>query len=165
MFAKSKTKKNVRQKMKAKLTLATVLLAALLFTNFSYAEVNKTTTKANTYETIEQNRLIGLASDNEGVRVSAAFNLGEMKSEKAVIPLIKSLREGTSEEERIIAALSLIKIGDPRGAFMVARTAKYCDCARLSYFCEKFYQSYLNSKTGEEKKEIQKTWDEYASTN
>lgn len=151
--------------MKAKLTLATVLLAALLFTNFSYAEVNKTNKKANTYESIEENRLIGLASDNEGVRISAAFNLGEMKSEKAVIPLINRLREGTSEEERIIAALSLIKIGDPRGAFMVGRTAKYCDCARLSYFCEKFYQSYLNSKTGEEKKEIQKNWDGYASAN
>lgn len=149
--------------MKAKLTLATVIVAALLFTNFSYADVNKTTKKANTYETIEQNRLIGLASDNEGVRISAAFNLGEMKSQKAVVPLMKQLRDGTSEEERIIAALSLIKIGDPRGAFMVGRTAKYCDCEKLSYFCEKFYQSYLNSLAGNEKKEILKTWEEYAS--
>jgi len=148
--------------MKAKLTLATVLAVALLFTNFTFAEVNKNKTKAVTYETIEQNRLIGLASDNEGVRISAAFNLGEMKSHKAVIPLIKQLRDGTSEEERIIAALSLIKIGDPRGAFIVGRTAKYCDCPKLSYFCEKFYQSYLNTLSGNEKKEIHKTWEEYA---
>jgi hypothetical protein len=152
----------VRQKMKSKLTIAIVVLAALLFTNFSYAEVNKTESKANTYEVIEQNRLIGLASDNEGLRISCAFNLGEMKSEKAVIPLIKLLRDGTSEEERIIAALSLIKIGDPRGAFFVGRTAKYCDCEKLRYFCTKFYQSYLNAQTGEKQQEIFKTWEEYA---
>lgn len=149
--------------MKAKLSLAIAIVAALLFTNLSYAEVNKTEKKANTYEIIEQNRLIGLASDNEGLRISAAFNLGEMKSQKAVIPLIKLLREGTSEEERIIAALSLIKIGDPRGAFIVGRTAKLTDCEKLSYFCEKFYQSYLNSAAGNQTKEIFKTWEEYAS--
>lgn len=149
--------------MKAKLSLAIAIVAALLFTNLSYAEVNKTEKKANTYETIEQNRLIGLASDNEGLRISAAFNLGEMKSQKAVIPLIKQLREGTSEEEKIIAALSLIKIGDPRGAFFVGRTAKLGENEKLSYFCEKFYQSYLNSVAGNQTKEIFKTWEEYAS--
>lgn len=131
--------------MKAKST-ASLLILSLLFTGFSFVEVNKTTQKANTYETIELNRLIGLASDNEGLRVSCAFNLGEMKSQKAVISLMQLLREGKTFEERVIAALSLVKIGDPQGVYLVSRLAKYSDCEKTRRMCEKFYNGFLYKK-------------------
>lgn len=43
-----------------------------------------------------------------------------MKSEKAVFPLMKLLRERKTLEERIIAALSLVKIGNTQGVYLVA---------------------------------------------
>ena len=129
--------------MKLKTITSVVVFSVLLFTQLSYAEVKATSPKANTYEAIELNRLIGLQSDNEGLRVSCAFNLGEMKSRNAVIPLMKILRESDSYEEKIIAALSLIKIGDPQGAYMVGRVAIFNDNPKVRYFCEKFYNAYL----------------------
>lgn len=129
--------------MRTKLFVAVLILSSVLFTASTFAEVNKTTYKANTYETIELNRLIGLASDNEGLRVSCAFNLGEMKSKKAVIPLMNLLRTGNSCEERIIAALSLIKIGDPQGVYLVGRLGKFHECERTRRMCEKFYNGFL----------------------
>ena len=132
--------------MKAKFFSSLLILSLLLFTGFSFADVNKTTPKANTYETIELNRLIGLASDNEGLRVSCAYNLGEMKSEKAVIPLMKLLREGNTLEERVIAALSLVKIGNVQGVYLVSRLSKFCECEKTRRMCERFYTGYLYQK-------------------
>ncbi len=132
--------------MKARILIAVVLVTTFLFGSASFAERNKNLTQANTYEAIELNRLIGLASDNDGLKVSCAFNLGEMKSEKAVIPLIALLRDGKTDEERIIAALSLMKIGDIQGVYMVSRAAKFNDSGRVRYICEKFYNGYLINK-------------------
>jgi len=132
--------------MKTKFFSSLLILSLLLFTGSSFAVVNKTTSKANTYDTIELNRLIGLASDNEGLRVSCAFNLGEMKSEKAVNPLMKLLREGKTLEERVIAALSLVKIGNTQGVYLVSRLSKFSDCEKTRKMCERFYSGYLYQK-------------------
>ncbi|MFA7229541.1 MAG: hypothetical protein WC061_10940 [Melioribacteraceae bacterium] len=132
--------------MKTRALFFVMILSTLLFTGLTYAEVNKSTPKANTYEAIETNRLIGLASDNQGLRVSCAFNLGEMKSQNAVIPLMKLLREGESYEERVIAALSLVKIGNAQGVYLVSRLAKFCECEKTRKICEKFYNGYLYEK-------------------
>ncbi|TSA28784.1 MAG: hypothetical protein D4R68_03515 [Ignavibacteriales bacterium] len=132
--------------MKAKYFSSFLILSLLLFTGFSFAEVNKPNIKANSFETIELNRLIGLAFDNEGLRVSCAFNLGEMKSQKAVIPLLQILREGKTLEERVIAALSLVKIGNAQGVYLVSRLAKFSDCEKTRRMCERFYTGYLYQK-------------------
>lgn len=132
--------------MKTRYLFAVVLVTTFLFGSASFAEGNKNLTQANTYETIELNRLIGLASENDGLKVSCAFYLGEMKSKKAVIPLIAMLRDGKTDEERIIAALSLMKIGDTQGVYMVSRAAKFNNSGRVRYICEKFYNGYLIEK-------------------
>ena len=62
----------------------------------------------------EQNLLIGLESENEGLRTSAAQFLGDIKSEKSVIPIIHMLNSEKDETNRILAAISLYKIGDLR---------------------------------------------------
>ncbi|PKL81952.1 MAG: hypothetical protein CVV24_12590 [Ignavibacteriae bacterium HGW-Ignavibacteriae-3] len=136
--------------MKTRWFFLVAILSTLLFTGSTFADVNKDAPKANTYEAIEMNRLIGLASDNQGLRVSCTFNLGEMKSEKAVIPLMKLLREGETYEERVIAALSLIKIGNAQGVYLVSRLAKFCECDKTRRICEKFYNGYLYEKYKEE---------------
>lgn len=99
--------------------------------------------KTAQYELIEANRLIGLQSDNEGLRISCAYFLGEMKSSKAVHPLMEMLRTEQNCPARIVAALSLVKIGDPQGVYMVSRVAKFTDCEKTKKFCEKFYNSFM----------------------
>ncbi|MHB9039425.1 MAG: HEAT repeat domain-containing protein [Melioribacteraceae bacterium] len=132
--------------MKTRLLFAVVIVTTILFNPVLFAGENKSVPAANTYEAIELNRLIGLASDNEGLKVSCAFNLGEMKSQKAVIPLIAMLRDGKTDEERIIAALSLMKIRNAQGVYMVSRAAKFNNNERVRYICEKFYNGYLLEK-------------------
>ncbi len=131
--------------MKTRILLP-ALLAVMLFSAFTYANGNKNVPKANTYEAIEMNRLIGLATDNEGLRTSCAIYLGEMKSQKAVVPLMKLLRESPSCQERIVAALSLVRIGDPQGIYLVGRLGQFHECEKTRQMCERFYVSYQYHK-------------------
>ncbi|MDX1701009.1 MAG: HEAT repeat domain-containing protein [Melioribacteraceae bacterium] len=95
-----------------------------------------------TDEDIELNLLEGVNSDNLGLRVSAAYFLGERKSQKSVIPLMKILREDKSPEARIMAALSLFKIGDDRGLFAVKQAIKFDDNEQVKKMCEILTQMY-----------------------
>jgi hypothetical protein len=105
------------------------------------------------YATIEKNLLHGLGSDNEGLRISCAYYLGEIKSNKAVYPLMALLRSDCCYGARIVAALSLIKIDDPQGVYMVKRTAQFNSNENVRKMSEKFYLSYLWQKYIEENPE------------
>jgi PBS lyase HEAT-like repeat len=132
--------------MKTKQSFLLLLPLMLIFSLQIQAGPLKTNQQANTYETIEQNRLIGLQSDNQGLRVSCAFNLGEMKSKKAVIPLIELLRDGETYEEQVIAALSLVKIGDPQGIYMIERCGEFHRNEKTQEICKKFYNAIIFGK-------------------
>ncbi|MCF8267596.1 MAG: hypothetical protein K9I69_05890 [Ignavibacteriales bacterium] len=99
------------------------------------------------YQSYEDNLLNGLRSDNHGLILSCAYQLGELKSTKAVLDLMHMLRNAESCDMRVIAALSLIKIGEPRGVYLVGREAQFNDSDRVCNFCDKFYRSYLNSQS------------------
>ena len=94
-------------------------------------------------ELIEENLLEGVQSENLGLKISSAYFLGEYKTEKAVMPLIKMLHTEKEESARIQAALSLIKIGNSKGVFMVKQAAKFDESKRVRNFCAKFYNAYL----------------------
>lgn len=94
-------------------------------------------------EKIENNLLIGLDSENSGLKISCAYFLGEIKSEKALIPLMAMLREGACDEEKIVAALSLYKINNARGLYQVKGAARFSDSERVRRMCDIFYNTYL----------------------
>jgi len=98
------------------------------------------------YKTIEANLLVGLNSDNEGLKISCAYYLGEMKSEKAVNQLMSILREDGCYAARIVAAVSLIKIDNPKGVYFVHRTSLFNEIEGVRKMSEKFYLSYLMKK-------------------
>jgi len=98
------------------------------------------------YKQIEDNLLVGLTTDNIGLRVSAAYFLGEMKSDRAIIPLMKMLKSSSTEEERLIAALSLAKIKSEKGMFAVKQRIKYDDSERVQRMCGIFYNNHLFEK-------------------
>jgi len=76
------------------------------------------------YDQIETNMLIGIKSNNTGLQTSCAYFLGEMKSDIAMIPLLKLVTNGETEEARIIAALSLYKIQSKIGMYRLKYLAE-----------------------------------------
>ena len=122
-----------------------IILIILCFINTSFTfAINPEKKKAIlNIELIEENLLEGVQSENLGLKISSAYFLGEYKTEKAVMPLIKMLHTEKEESARIQAALSLIKIGNSKGIFMVKQAAKFDESKRVRNFCAKFYNAYL----------------------
>ena len=100
-----------------------------------------------TEEDIEINYLVGVNTENLGLKVSAAYYLGERKSTKAVIPLMDMLHTESSPEARIMAALSLYKIGDERGIFAIKRAIEYDENEQVKKMCGILYQMYEVEKS------------------
>jgi len=120
-----------------------ILVCTFLITGSAIASSPEKTKSNISIERIEDNLLEGLKSDNLGLRISTAYYLGEYKTERAVMPLIKMLHSEKEESARIQAALSLIKIGNAKGAFMVKQAAKFDNSKRVRNFCTKFYNAFL----------------------
>ncbi|MBN2572710.1 MAG: hypothetical protein JXA68_11320 [Ignavibacteriales bacterium] len=91
----------------------------------------------------EENLLAGLQSDNSGLKISCAYFFGEIKSEEVLIPLMAMLREGANDQEKIIADLSLYKIGNARGVYLVKGASKFADSERVRKMCDTFYTTYV----------------------
>ena len=100
-------------------------------------------------ETVDQNYLEGVKADNLGLKISASYYLGERKSSKAVIPLMSILKSDKSPEARVMAALSLFKIGDERGIYAIKQAVKFDDNEWVKKMCNIFYQMYLTNKEAE----------------
>ncbi len=133
--------------MKLKYVIYVLMICLPLISANLFANSPETAKSENKIESIENNLLEGLNSDNLGLRISTAYYLGEYKSERALVPLIKMLNSEKEESGRIQAALSLIKIGDPKGAFMVKQAAKFDESAKVRNFCSKFYNAYSENLT------------------
>ncbi len=95
------------------------------------------------FNTLQQ----GLASDNLGLRAGCTYMVGELCCERSVICLMKLLHNSTSEELRILAALSLYKIGDSRGIYAVKQSIKFDESKRVRRMCEIFYKAYIQDRS------------------
>ena len=96
---------------------------------------------------IEQNYIQGVTSENQGLKVSSAYYLGEMKSSKAVIPLMRILREDNCEGARLAAALALVKIGDARGIYIVKKAVDFNDCEKVRKMAKHLYAAYITGES------------------
>jgi HEAT repeat protein len=97
------------------------------------------------YAAAVRNLIIGLNSDNQGLRESAAFMLGELKASEGVIPLMAMLRSDSHESARIVAALALCRIGDGRGVFAVRRAVSFDESRSVQEKCAWFYEQYVQA--------------------
>jgi hypothetical protein len=141
-----------------------IIFVIILFVSVNFAQNSDYQNARCSYDLIEQNYLGGLNSENCGLRVSCAYFLGEMKSQKAVIPLMNLLNTCKTDEVRLIAALSLIKIGDKRGIYIVKRQAEFCDSERVRLMCGRFYNSFTMQKYTDLKDYVLEGDDEFKVT-
>lgn len=63
-------------------------------------------------EKYDQYLIKSLSDENVGIRSSAAQLIGERKVKEAIKPLVKMLKTEKNSSARIVAAMSLYKIGD-----------------------------------------------------
>ena len=130
-------------------TVTTLIILSLFLIVASNAIANpKTTTQIrdNTVESL----IIGLNSDNLGLRSSSAYMIGELRLSQALIPLLRILHTEKNEELRIAAALALYKIGSPIAINAVKQAVRFDDSERVSKLCANFYSEYLRNKFNDE---------------
>jgi hypothetical protein len=133
--------------MKPRFIISSIVITVLLITTSTFSQSNNLSDDELKHQVVYKNPLKGLRCTDEDIRLDCAFALGKIKSGKAVIPLMKLLREDPSEAVRIVAAQSLIEIGDPRGVFLVGRTAKFNNSEHVRNLCDKFYSYHLFSES------------------
>jgi HEAT repeat protein len=131
-----------------KLSIAYLIFALIILLVVSINAENYSNVKK---ESAVKNLTLGLSSNNSGLRVSSALVLGQLidkkivdegNSKQALIPLMKMLNNGKSDEERISAALALYKIGDGRGIYKLKTAAKFDESERVKNICFKLYYEF-----------------------
>lgn len=116
------------------------VIALFLVSSIAVKAVEPAKSKVqNDFNQVEKNLIIGLNSDNDGLKLSSAYYLGEYKLDNAVLPLMAVLKGNQKDCQKVAAALSLIKINDPRGVFAVKRAAIFDDSEYVRRMCAKFY--------------------------
>lgn len=88
-----------------------------------------------------------LSSCDKCDRDKAAFLLGEGRYTEAVIPLMKMLHECPEESSRIVAALALCRMKEPRGTWAVKRAATFDESGKVRTLCAWFYDQYVEPGT------------------
>lgn len=97
------------------------------------------------FSLIEDNLLKGINSNNTGLVTSSAYFLGEMESDKAMIPLLRLAKNGSTEESRIIAGLSLYKIHSKIGMFRLKGLAESDDSELVRKTFVRIYNKYVSN--------------------
>jgi HEAT repeat protein len=125
--------------MKSVLVAGVALLGAAL----AYGGPGDVSRPAPDLEYTEAKLLEDVHCDNCQTKESAIFDLGELRSEKAVITLMDVLHRDRDESSRIVAALALCRIGDERGTFAVKRAATFDGSEKVRTLAAWFYSTYV----------------------
>jgi HEAT repeat protein len=119
------------QKLLAVVTASVVLFAAAVA---SQPVVSKY--QSVDWKKAEANYIAALASDNLGIKQSAAIYIGEYQLKGAVVPLIEILKSDKVEKARMSAALALVTLDDNRARAAVEEAALYDGSDKVAKFCE-----------------------------
>jgi HEAT repeat protein len=129
---------------RSKLLFAVSLFLIFSFQIFPQEIADKTSEEMEAcFATLQQ----GLNSDNAGLIAGCTYMLGEVRCQRSIISLLDMLHNSDSEELRILAALSLYKIGDSRGIYAIKQSIKFDESRRVQRMCEIFYKVYLREDT------------------
>ena len=129
-------------------TIMTLLFALLVVQSLS-AQVPEF--PAEKKSVIVDNLMVGVKSENAGLHTSAALVMYDLINEsylqssdasKAMIPLLKLLNEGKTNEERIAAAVALYQLGNPIGIYRLRGVAVFDDNERVATICKNLYVTY-----------------------
>ena len=133
--------------MKKLLFAYLVLAISILFvTTINAKEISQ-----NKKDAIVETLSMGISSDNFGLKTSAALELGKLidinfisqnDANTALIPLLKMLNDGQTEEERISAALALFKMGNGIGIYNLKGASRFDNSDRVRKICANLYSAF-----------------------
>jgi len=125
-----------------------ILIVALVFTAFSVPAMAQGTLPLHVNKAVvEDNLLVGLASTNTGLQRSCALMLGQIHSDRNIIPLMAVLRTHPDQDVRVAAAWALCKIGDARGVYAVRMSAKFDENSKVQTTCAWYYENIVKQGT------------------
>jgi hypothetical protein len=102
-----------------------VVVFLILICNSVFSGQDLSSLSEKQYAVAEQNFMKGLESNSIGMRANSIFYLGEMKSQTAASYLIHIIHNDKCAACRIIAALSLFKIGDKTGIHEIKKIREF----------------------------------------
>jgi len=132
--------------MKNAIIILLLMLLMIGATTTSAKPKSSVKVSQNTIESL----MNGLSSENLGLKSGCAYMIGELQLSKAVIPLMKILREDENDEMRIAAALALYKIGTPMAIYAVKQAIRFDESERVSRHCASFYYDFTKNKINDE---------------
>lgn len=93
------------------------------------------------------NYLVALKGENDGLRRSAIYMLGQLEAKDAVIPMMKVLRSCRDAKCRIAAAWALSKIGNSFGVYAVKQAVRFDDDLKVQTHAAWYYNLYVSPGT------------------
>ncbi len=136
--------------MKSVLSLLTVV-CVIGMQGILYAQEFASTKASNSISRsilIENNYLEGLNSEAIGIKIRCAYFLGEMKSKRAVEPLMDMFNNEENYSARLISAWSLLKIGDQRGVSLIKKYFESGENSEISCMLDCMYIDYCLKNKG-----------------
>jgi HEAT repeat protein len=137
------TKNRRRKKMK---TAATLLMVGLFVAMTMSQELGA---QSSNYKNITKNSIVtlkeGIQSENPGVRKSSIYMAGLYKIEEAVDVLTKEIRTEKDANIKVLIALSLYNIGDPKGMEAVKALSENDQDLRVKRMSTALYQAYIEN--------------------
>ncbi len=131
--------------MKKLYFLAAVILTMVIsLTVKSFGEGKENPSNNFDSKTI-QNFVMGINSENLGLCKSSIYYAGYYRIEGTVESLIKVLNDNSKKPcLRILAAVSLFRIGDARGIRAIRDVVQFDRIKSVKTKCSEIYNSYLN---------------------
>jgi len=129
-------------------TLLKVILALLAVQTLS---AQPAVFSAEKKSDVVDNLTNAIKSDNTGLQTSGALVLSTLISDSylesgdaslAMIPLLKMLREGNTDEERIAAAVALYNLDNQIAIYQLRGVAVFDDNEKVATVCRNLYYSY-----------------------
>lgn len=129
-------------------TLMTVIFALLVVQTLSAQQSEFSAEKKSA---VVDNLTTAVKSDNIGLQTSGALVLSNLISDSYIesddasvtmIPLLKMLKEGKTDEERIAAAVALYQLGNSIGIYSLRGVAVYDSNKKVAEVCKNLYYSY-----------------------
>lgn len=129
-------------------TLLAVFFSLLVVQTLSAQSAEFTAEKKSA---IADNLTAAISSDNTGLQTSGALVLSDLINDaylessdasEAMIPLLKMLKEGKTDKERIAAAVALYELDSSIAIYQLRGVAVFDNNERVANACKNLYYSY-----------------------
>jgi HEAT repeat protein len=126
-----------------------MLFGAVLFMGAAWANAQTVKDEIGEakFDNAVANYLVALKGENDGLRRSAIYMLGQIQANDATIPLMKVLRSSKDARSRIAAAWALSKIGNAFGVYAVKQAVRFDDDLKVQTHAAWYYNLYVSPGT------------------